>query len=147
VPARTIDNPRGAFGQTGGDAFSLYVEGQAATTAGIAAKRVVSVGTDGRFNVAATNADQKRCVGISVSTFPEASGGVNGSGKVAVAGVVRGVPYTGTVNAGDALTRSSVSAGYVMAQAATNASHGAFVGVAINVDAANSVCDVWVKKF
>jgi hypothetical protein len=147
VPARTIDNPRGAFGQTGGDAFSLYLEGQAATTAGIAAKRVVSVGTDGRFDVAATNANQRLCVGISTTTFPQASGGVNGTGKVAVAGVVTGVPYTGTVNVGDALTRSSVSAGYVMAQAATNANHGSFVGVAVRVDTVNTVCDVWVKKF
>lgn len=147
MPVRQIDNPRGAFDQRASEGSVTYFEAQAASTAGIAAKRVVTVDANGKVALAATNANQVLCCGITLDPVPAATGGVAGTGKVATHGIVTGVPYTGTVNAGDLLTRSSASAGYVMTQAATGAGQiGQWVGYCTGVDTASGTCDVFVCK-
>lgn len=133
---RLIPNSLGAAGDTSLESKLWNSVWSCKTSAAVTAKRVVSIGTDGRVATSATNGTASLCIGIA--TRGAASGSV---ALVVHAGMCENVAADGAIAAGDLLKRSTNTAGYVMATATPAA--GEVVGVAINASASD-VVDVWV---
>lgn len=135
---KPIGNPLGAFGYTDLQTGLWYQPAEFKSSAAITAKRLVSIGTDGRVATTATDGTASLVIGVAVSAIASAS-----SGEVIVAGIAEDVSAAGAVAAGDLLKRSATTAGYVSATATPVA--GEVIGVAINASASN-VVDVWIAK-
>jgi hypothetical protein len=134
----SLNNPVGAHGYTDLQSRLWKEEALFESSAAIAARTVVAVGTDGRVATAATDGAATSVVGV-------ARRGVDAAGKttgVVVKGIAEDVLAQGAIAAGALVIRSGTSAGHV-ASSATPAA-GTVIGVAISA-AANGVVDIWVK--
>lgn len=135
MPHATIVNPRGTYGDTA--SFPRNEESFQASAA-IAAKAVVSIGTDGRVATAATDGTASLVVGVAKDAA--ASGA---QVQVVTNGYVAAVPVDGAVAAGGILKRSATTAGRL----ATTASPAAGEAIAVALAAsASNVATVWVAK-
>lgn len=130
-----IANPAGAYGYAADPGIT---EREFKSSAAVAAKSVVSVGTTGLVATSATNGTASLCVGFAVSAI--ASGA---TGQVATGGYLTGVPCDGTVAAGDIVKRSTTTAGSVAATATPAA--GEPLGTAIAASASNT-CSVLICR-
>lgn len=132
---RAINNPLGAFG------YSTSLDQNVTefkTSAAVASKAVLAIGTDGRVATAATNGTATLVIGVA--TEAAASGKAV---SVVTCGHVTAVPVDGTVAAGDVLKRSVTTAGRLAATATPGI--GEAVAVALAASASN-VATVWVCK-
>lgn len=132
-----VKNSNSAGGDTSLETKCFNLVAPFKTSAAVTAKRVVSIGTDGKVATSATDGTASLCIGISTGSNV-ASGD---TARVVVAGLAENVPCSGTVARGDLLKRNTTTAGYVQATATPAA--GEVIGVAINASASN-VVDVWV---
>lgn len=136
MPAGTITNPNLADGYTTVESVDLCTEKKA--SAAITAKTVVSLGTDSKVAMSATNGTASLQLGIALRAI--ASGK---TGTIVTSGVVENVPATGAVAAGDLLKRSVTTTGSVSATATPAA--GEVIAVAIAASASN-VVTVYIAK-
>ena len=111
MPGTQITNPRGAYGQTT-SGYARTVD-SFKTTAAVAAKAVVAVGTTGK-TVATATTNGVAALAIGVALDAAASGDTV---QVATQGVVTGVPVDGATTAGVTLIRSATTAGSLAASA------------------------------
>lgn len=132
-----ITNPNGAFGYDDLQTSLFRVEAPFKASADIAAKAVVSIGTDGTIATALTDAASV-AVGVTVNAI--ASGK---TGNVVVYGIAENVPVNGATAAGAILKPSATTAGRLAATATPAA--GEKLAVAIAASASNTT-DVWVCK-
>lgn len=133
-----LSQPFGAYGYTD---FQTKIQGidlEFETSAAVTAKRVVTLGTDGKVALAATDSTASLCVGIALHAA--ASGDLV---KVRVLGAVDDVPTTGSLAAGGIIKRSVTTTGSI-ATTATPAA-GEALGFAINASASN-VTDVFLFR-
>jgi hypothetical protein len=132
---RQINNPHG-FGGTG---VALETqEAEYVASAAVTANRVVSIGTDGRVAVAATDAPS-----LALGFTPTGATAAGGLVKVKTGGIVKSVPCNGAVAAGNIVKASATTAGYVAATATPGV--GEKLGVAIAASASNVVDVLWAK--
>jgi hypothetical protein len=130
-----IANTSGAFGYAADPGHAGY---ELKTSAAVAAKTVVSIGTTGLIATSATNGTASLCVGFAVAAI--ASGA---TGQVLINGYLAGVPCDGAIAAGDIVIRSGTTAGSVKASATPAA--GEALGTAIAASASNT-CTVLVAR-
>lgn len=129
MAGRVVTAPNGAFGAT--EASYQHTEPYQ-TSAAVAAKAVVAIGTDFTVATAATNGTASLAFGIAANAI-----GSGQIGNIITGGIAEDVPCDGAVAAGDLLKRSATTAGRV-ATTATPAA-GEVMGVAINASAAGVV--------
>lgn len=127
-------NPGQVYGYDRGVDTSQYI-----AAADINGPVLVSIDANGKVATTATNGAPRLVVGVCLNS-PRA-GEVASVAKIGQ--VVKDVPSTGTVNAGDFLTRSSTTAGSVAASATPSV--GDVVGVAVT-GATNNKVTVYVFK-
>jgi hypothetical protein len=138
VPTGSIKNVGNVFGQTDLQTGLPGFMGEFKTSAAVAAKAVVAIGTDGTVATIATDGAPALQLGVALKAAA--------SGKavpVQLLGIAEDIPCDGAVTAGALLMRSGTTAGRVMATATPAV--GQVIGVAINASASN-VVDVWVCK-
>lgn len=136
MPTAMIQNPNLAYGLTTLDSPEVTSEKKA--SAAVTAKTVVSLGTDSKVAMAATNGTASLQHGIAFRAI--ASGK---TGTIVTMGVVENVPCDGAVAAGDRLKRSVTTTGSVAATATPAA--GEVIGVALAASASN-LCTMYVAK-
>jgi hypothetical protein len=134
---KTITNPAGAFGYTDLQTKLFSVTAPFQASADIAAKAVVSIGTDGTVATAATDAPSV-AVGVAVDAISAGK-----TGLVVISGIAEDVPVNGAVAAGNVVKASVTTAGRVAATATPGV--GEALAIAINASASNTV-DLWVCK-
>jgi len=134
--AHQIVNVNSADGYTALETTVFGIDGPVEASAAITAKTILSVGTDGRFAMAATDGTASLSTGVALKAI--ASGD---TGLVRFVGAVSNVPATGAISAGDLLKRSVTTTGSVSATATPAA--GEVIGVAMAASASN-VVKVWL---
>ena len=133
---RVITNPSGAFGYTDLEQTQWRLSAPFLTSAAVATKTVVAIGTDGKVATAATNGTAALAIGVTATAI---SSGY--TGNVVLAGVVTGVTAQGAIAAGDVLKRSATTAGAVAATATP--ATGEALGVALAASSGGTVT-MWV---